>query len=210
MNRQSNLSLTRRRRVTRWRLLNLSEGIAIQQSLDIGCPVLKNLLRHFVKILRRGRVQCTVEDFKNLVVDVVVFKGMELVRNNEYVKPFLDEISEWLKITMEIVQNILVKFTRMLEDRPFVCRHCVHSGVEKAVYDSAQTIVLLLLLIFLLEFFPSNTTGSLPSEAYMDQDPEKGLEIMHSIMENIIIKIKVSFVRQDFTTGVWGVTLEVR
>src|SRR6266540_1916005 len=110
---------------------------------------------------------------------------------------------------MEFVQHILFKFTWMLEDFPFVRGHHVHIGIEKAVYNSAQTVVFLPCLILLFELLPTNAAGCLPSDAYMNQNPQKGLEIMHGIMENIIFMIKVPLARQNFTTGVWWGTLEV-
>ena len=111
---------------------------------------------------------------------------------------------------MEIVQNIFLEVIWMCEDLTFVRSHGVHIGrVEKEVYDSSQTIVSLIRLILLFELLPSNTTRSLSGDAYMNQNPEKGLEIMHCIVEKLILMTVVLLIRQNFTTSVWWGTLDV-
>ena len=57
--------------------------------------------------------------------------------------------------------------------------------------DSTQTMVFLLVLILLFELLPANTARSLSSDADMDENPEKGLEIMNSIMKGTMISSKV-------------------
>ena len=52
-------------------------------------------------------------------------------------------------------------------------------------------MVFLLVLILLFELLPANTARSLSSDADMDEDPEKGLEIMNSIMKGTMISSKV-------------------
>ena len=72
--------LTRRRRVWRWGLLNLSIGTAIRQLFNVCFTVIEHLPSHFVDIVRRGGPHCTIEDFENHVVNVIVFESVELVR----------------------------------------------------------------------------------------------------------------------------------
>ena len=62
------------------------------------------------------------------------------------------------------------------------------------MYDSTQTVVFLLVLILLFELLPANTARSLSSDADMNENPEKGLEIMDGIMKGTTITIKVPLV----------------
>ena len=111
---------------------------------------------------------------------------------------------------MEIVQNIFLEVIWMREDLIFVCGHRIHIGIEKEVNDSSQTVVFLIRLILLFELLPSNTARTLSSDAYMNQNPEKGLEIVHCIVENLILMtMEVPLTRQNFTTSVWWSTLDV-
>jgi hypothetical protein len=124
--------------------------------------------------------------------------------------PFPNEVSQRQEITMEIGQNIWFKLIRMREDFCFVQGHRAHTGIEKEVYDSPQSVVFFILSITLLKLSPTNAAGLLPSDAYMNQNPEKGLDVMHGIMKNsTFMSRKVSSTRQDFTTGVWRGALEM-
>ena len=60
-------------------MLNLSKWIATQ-FLNIRFPVVKHLLCRFVYIVERQRPQCAVEDIKDHVVNIVIFKCVEVVR----------------------------------------------------------------------------------------------------------------------------------
>ena len=75
----------------------------------------------------------------------------------------------------------------MHEELLFVHRHRDHIRVKKAVYNSMKSAEFPPFLILLVKLLPSNTTRSLSSDAYMNENPEKGLEIMYGIVENSIL-----------------------
>lgn len=109
---------------------------------------------------------------------------MKLVSKSQYVVPFLDRSFKMLKITMEIKQQIFFQVRWLCKDLPFVRRHRIRIGVEKAVYKSTQIAVFVFSLILLFELLPANTARTLSSEAYVNKNPEKRLEIMNGVVES--------------------------
>ena len=97
--------------------------------------------------------------------------------------PFLDYFLERPEIVMEMMQDMFIQIFWTLEYLLFVGYHRGRIGVEKAKYDSNQFGVFFLVFVCLLELIPTSSARSLSSNANMDENPEKGLKIMDSVME---------------------------
>lgn len=92
-----------------WRGLSPSERIPVQL-FNIRLSLVENCLSCIVNNIRRQGGKCPVKNVDHHVVNVMIFICVELVRNNENVKPFFDEPFERMEITMEVVQHEFFQF----------------------------------------------------------------------------------------------------
>jgi hypothetical protein len=74
-----------------------------------------------------------------------------------------------------------------VNSRALFAAHRVHLGIEQIVYHSAETVVCFIRFILLFKLLPTNAARSLSSDANMNENPEKGLEVMDGIMEDIVV-----------------------
>jgi len=67
-----------------------------------------------------------------------------------------------------------------------------HLGIEQVVYHSAEIVVCFIQFVLLFKLLPTNVAWSLSSDAYVNQNPEKGLEVMYGIVEDIVVMSMMS------------------
>jgi hypothetical protein len=104
---------------------------------------------------------------------------------------------------MEIVQHKFSQVARIREELPLVCLHGFLRRIKKKEYDSTERHILL--VVFVLFFGPWSLTG----QAYMDENPEKGFEVVDRIMEHTAMTMEVSLRFENFITSIWWRPLRV-
>ena len=143
----------------------------------------------------------------------VVFNKMELVGAIKQFAPFPHQVLETIEIGVEIRKNQIHKILFAFQNTGLVPSNVGPVATKETINNVLESLGIITWVVFVVKLITSSTIGSIPGEANVNENPEKGFHVVNSLTSELSGPVVVLVMGQsvpdihDLCTHKWDSTL---